>query len=256
VILVTTMRVTELWRHAVKSLQGESRSSAELEANGMVGDRKWAILDEATGKILTARREPELLLAAAHLDNDVPMIDLPDGARIDGPGDAADEKLSAWLGKPVRLVAADTVDSAVGEFFADATDDTSPAIAWTMPQGRFVDAQALLILTTASLRRAAALYPDGNWATRRFRPNIVVDVDGEDWVEDEWCRHTVRIGEAEIVPVVPCERCTMVTRPQPDLDRDLDIFRTLARHHNAKFGVWSRIVMPASINVGDAVTID
>jgi uncharacterized protein YcbX len=251
------MRVVELWRHPVKSLQGESLSRAELETNGVSGDRSWGIVDQGTSKVLTARREPVLLLAAARLDDDgTPVLDLPNGDHVEGPGDATDERLSNWLGRPVRLVSAQATNPGVAEFFEDATDDTSRAIEWTMPAGRFVDALPLLVLTTASLRRAAALYPDGVWATRRLRPNIVVDVDGEGWVEDAWCQREVRIGEATIVPVAPCERCTMVTRPQPGLDRDLDIFRTLARHHNAKFGVWSGVAAPGSIHVGDAVAIE
>ena len=36
-----------------------------------------------------------------------------------------------------------------------------------------------LAVTTASLRQGRALHPDGAWETRRFRPNIVVDVDDE-----------------------------------------------------------------------------
>ena len=48
-----------------------------------------------------------------------------------------------------------------------------------MPAGRFVDALPLLVLTTASLRTAAALHPDGDWGMRRFRANLVVDVAGK-----------------------------------------------------------------------------
>jgi len=251
------MRVVELWRHPVKSLQGEQCSWAELESDGMVGDRGWAILDQTTGKILTARRAPALLLAAGHLDGDgVPVIELPDGTRVEGPGDAADERLSTWLGRSVGLVPARAVDVAVAEFFEDATDDTSRAISWEMPQGRFVDAEPLLVLTTASLRHAAGLYPTGTWTTRRFRPNIVVDVDGEGWIEDAWLQRELRIGTATIVPVAQCVRCTMVTRPQPGLEHDVDIFRTLARHHGGTFGVWSAVTTPGVVRIDDAVTID
>ncbi|MGZ4507212.1 MAG: MOSC domain-containing protein [Blastococcus sp.] len=56
-----------------------------------------------------------------------------------------------------------------------------------MPADRFVDALPLLVLTTASLRTAAALHPEGDWNVRRFRPNLVVDVAGEGWIEDGWC---------------------------------------------------------------------
>lgn len=62
------------------------------------------------------------------------------------------------------------------EYFADTTDDVSEAIKWRMPAGRFVDAAPLLVLTTASLRSAAALHPGGDCQVRRFRPNLVVEV--------------------------------------------------------------------------------
>jgi hypothetical protein len=74
----------------------------------------------------------------------------------------------------------------------------------------------------------------------------VIDVDDEGWVEDRWCGRTVRIGTAVVQPAVPRERCTMVTRPQPGLDRDLDVFKTLARHHGATFGVWTAVQTPGA----------
>jgi hypothetical protein len=48
----------------------------------------------------------------------------------------------------------------------------------------------------------------------------------------------------------------MVTRAQPALERDLDIYRTLARHHGGTFGVWSAVERSGRIRVGDAVTIE
>jgi uncharacterized protein YcbX len=141
------------------------------------------------------------------------------------------------------------------EYFADATNDDSQPIEWTMPPGRFVDAMAILLLTTASLRAGAALHPEGRWETRRFRPNVVVDVTGDDFVEDTWCHRPVRIASVELVPREPCVRCTMVTRPQPGLARDLDMYRTLARHHGGTFGVWSEVTRPGTITVGDPVTV-
>ena len=43
----------------------------------------------------------------------------------------------------------------------------------------------------------------------------------------------------------------MVTRSQPGLDADVDVFRTLARHHDGLFGVWSDVVIPGSLSLGD-----
>jgi uncharacterized protein YcbX len=59
------MRVVELWRFPVKSLQGERIEEAELGAEGIEGDRRYAIFDVDIGYGLTARRAPEMLFASA-----------------------------------------------------------------------------------------------------------------------------------------------------------------------------------------------
>ena len=68
-------------------------------------------------------------------------------------------------------------------------------------------------------------------------------------------RATLRIGDVELVPQQPCIRCTMVTRPQPGLDRDLDIYRTLARDHAGTFGVWTAVAVGGTIAEGDRVHV-
>lgn len=250
------MHVTEIWRHPVKSLQGESLGETTVELGGLAGDRRWGVRDLATGKILTGRREPQLLAAAAALDADgTPTISLPDGSTVHGCGTETDAALSEWLGKAVSLDDALTSEPATAEFFADATDDSSEAITWTMPEGRFVDATPLLLLTTASVRAGQTLYPEGQWDNRRFRPNIVIDTDEDGWVEDGWYHRPVTIGDAVVVPREPCVRCTMVTRPQPGLERDLEVYKTLARHHAGTFGAWTAVEAPGTVRVGDEVRV-
>jgi len=182
------IHVIEVARYPVKSLQGEILSASEIDVDGLHGDRCWGIRDEHTGRILTGRRMPELLFASAALTPDGgPSITLPTGVTCQGPGEQTDAALSAWLGRSVRLVSSRDVPPARAEYFEDSTDDSSRAIEWTMPAGRFVDAMPLLVLTTASVRSAASLYPDGDWHTRRFRPNVLLDVGGDGWIEDTWC---------------------------------------------------------------------
>ncbi|MGZ4700579.1 MAG: MOSC domain-containing protein [Ilumatobacteraceae bacterium] len=251
-----TMRLDAIWRYPVKSLQGERLAEATLDSSGLRGDRCWGVRDEGTGKILTGRREPQLLLAAASLTDDgEPDIVLPSGDRCRGVGPETDAALSDWLHRPVTLIDAVEAPPGTAEFFADATDDTSPAIEWSMPPGRFVDASPLLMLTTASLRTGAALYPAGDWDVRRFRPNVLIEVDADGWVEDGWCGQTVHLGAAEVLPRQPCVRCTMVTRPQPEITRDLDIYKTVARHHGGTLGVWTDVKAAGSVRVGDPVII-
>lgn len=245
-----------IWRYPVKSLQGEQLDEADIEPTGLVGDRKWGIADRDTGTVLTGRREPRLLAAAAALDGAAhPVITLPDGMTLRDVGAQTDEALSAWLGRPVRLVAAHDAQRGRAEAFADATDDSSTVFEWTMPPGRFVDAMPLLILTTASLRAAAGIYGEGDWDVRRFRPNLFVETELEGWVEDEWCGATVRIDDVELLPRQPCGRCTMVTRAQPGLARDLDIYKTVARHHDGNLGVWTAVGTGGAVRAGAEVDV-
>lgn len=164
------------------------------------------------------------------------MITLPDGRVTEGPGPTTDRLLSEWLGTSVSRVTAVSEAPGTAEYFADASDDASQAIEWTMPAHRYVDAAALLVLTRASLRTAANWYPTGNWEPRRFRPNVLVDSEGDSCVEDGWLGRAVHLGSAVLAPTEGCIRCTMVTREQPGLQSDPDVFRALARHHGARFG--------------------
>ena len=178
--ITPSLRIAELWRNPVKSLLGERLPSLSLVGDGVDGDRLWGILDRGDGRILTARREPRLLFAASCMgSDDLPLISLPDGRVLTGPGSATDDALSAWLGKSVTLVSATESDALRAEYFADATDDSSRALEWPMPKGRFVDAYPLLVMSTAGLRGGAAAYAAGAWDVRRFRPNILIEMEGE-----------------------------------------------------------------------------
>jgi uncharacterized protein YcbX len=93
------VQIAELWRYPVKSLQGERLDAVALTADGLEGDRQFAIYDVESGLGLTGRRVPELLFASARMRADgTAEITLPDGSVA---GD--DHTLSAWLGRSVAL---------------------------------------------------------------------------------------------------------------------------------------------------------
>ena len=78
---------------------------------------------------------------------------------------------------------------------------------------------------------------------------------GDGWVEDQWIGQPLRVGTAILVATQQCIRCTMVTRPQPGLDDDVDVFRTLARHHVGSFGVWSEVLVAGKVSLGDGASL-
>jgi len=253
----TAGSVAELWQFPVKSMQGFRVEELTLEAGGAAGDRGWAVVDPAEAKVLSAKRWGQLLHATGAVDTDGTVtVTLPDGSTHAAGDPATDRALSAWLDREVHLQPPPPGDGLPFDLPTEAWDDTSAL--WQFPGppgGPFVDLAAAHVLTTASLRAAAALHPDGDWDVRRFRPNALLDVEGDGFEEDAWIGHRVGLGEAELDPFMPTVRCAMTTRAQPGLAKDADIARTLNREHGLNLGLYCSVSVPGRIRVGDAVTL-
>jgi uncharacterized protein YcbX len=257
------VHLAQLWRHPVKSFQGELLDTSLVEDDGLQFDRSFGIIDRSTGKILTARRNPTLLFGRAHvsaageLTVSVPRpgAETAETREFPGMSPELDAALSEWLGLEVALMPAKDHPAVSAENFDNALDESGPVHDWQLPEGRFVDSAPLLLITTATLESAAGIYPEGRWDVRRFRPNLVVDAQGTSWLEDSWRNLVVRVGEAELSVRKPCTRCTMVTRAQPGIPADQTIFRSLAHEHGATFGVLCDVRTPGIIHVGDELEL-
>lgn len=252
------MRVAAVNRYPVKSFQGESLDSVDVDAAGLVGDRAWGVVENATGKVWSAKRHGVLLEASARTTPDGPIITLPDGTVIEPDDASRDARLSSWLGEAVSLRAASAADDKVYEASLQLDPDLE-VFDMPMTPGRYLDLSPVHLLTTASLRAGAANHPGGNWSADRFRPSIVVEVDEDvsepTFVENDWVGCSVRIGEVTLDVVLPTVRCVMTTRVQPPkrLERDLDIFKTLNRVNQQNLGVYANVTTPGTVRVGDAV---
>jgi uncharacterized protein YcbX len=245
--------ISALWRHPVKSMQGERVKGGELGPSGLPFDRRWGVVDVASGKVLSAKREGKLLEAAARLAGDAVQVRLPDGDWMAAPDPALDKALSDWLGRPVRLEAAPAEGGASYQMNVDATDENSEIIDLPCPPGTFLDALPVHVLTTASLRSMQQKHPDGEWDVRRFRPTALIESDADGFPEDAWIGSAVRMGEAQLMVVAPTVRCVMTTRAQPGLDRDLDIVKSVNREHECNLGVYAVVTQPGRVAAGDTV---
>jgi uncharacterized protein YcbX len=252
------MRVAAINRYPVKSMQGEQLDSVEIGPGGLDGDRRWGIVDRDSGKVWSAKRHGELLEASAVTTADGPEITLPDGSVIEAGDATRDAQLSEWLGSDVSLLAADDAGDRVYEATIQLDTDTD-VFDMPMAPGKFLDLSPVHLVTTASLRAGAAHHPDGMWSADRFRPSIVVDVEGDDatFAENEWVGHTITVGEVSLEITMPMVRCVMTTRVQPtrDLPRDLDIYKTLNRVNQQNLGVCANVASGGRIAVGDGVSV-
>lgn len=228
-------------------------ASGSFTEQGLDGDRRWALRDVETGRLVSAKQNRLILDAGAELDSERLTITLPDGRRL-SPDDAdVDEVLSAWLGRKVALEHASPETTEPYEFYVDPEDETSEAIEFYTSEGSFMDAAAVHILTTASLAAMRADHPANQWDVRRFRPTLVVDAGGEGHVEDAWVGSSLRIGAVGVTVVSQTIRCGMPGRGQPGLAVDGEVVRILKQDRRQLLGVYTTVDNAGEISEGDAV---
>ena len=230
--------MTQLWRYPVKSMIGESLATAEVGALGIAGDRQWGLVDRDTGLVLTARRVPQLLFAQPVPDGDVMSVRLPDGTVTDD-----DQVLSDWVGRAVVLRR--PAPDEHGHYAVEGTGlhDVAPE-QWEGPAGVWHDSKR----TRLSIVAEEAL---ADQDARRFRANVVVR--GGD--ERDLVGVQVRIGPVLVDVVKEIDRCVIVTRPQPGLDRDRSVLTRVHAERAGNLGVGGLVVRGGRISVGDALEV-
>jgi uncharacterized protein YcbX len=283
-------RVLDIGRFPIKSMLGESPQTAEVATTGLVGDRTHALFDCEAGKVASAKdpRKWAQLLGFRAVHSGEPgtrsalTITLPDGSQIRSDERSVDERLSTATGRDVELrrepvgdagydyvweVEGIAPEAVVSGSQTDTTDEGKPVS--TMPlalmaPGTFQDVAPITILTTAALAAMSALHPDGAWSPARFRSNLLVDIEGDEIVENGWTGRQVAVGNVVLEVTFPSPRCVMTTLPQLDLPRDRKILQTIARSNQQEFaglgewaclGVYATVITPGSVSVGDTVTL-
>ena len=264
-------RLAAIGIYPVKSLGGTAPGSIEVEPWGLLGDRRWLVVD-ADRRFLTQRSVARMAVIRAE---DVPgrgiMLsgaDLP-AMLVEAPGDGAPVvPVTVWRDTvPARIAAATAerwLTAALGvacqlaHLHDTAARPTNPAFAPAGSTVSFADGYPLLLTSLASLSdlNGRLAQPVG---MDRFRANVVVD-GFTAWDEDHW--RIVTIGAVEFEAVKPCVRCVVTTIDQttglrPD---KLEPLRTLAawRGQMGADITFGQNLVPVSrgrISVGDRVAV-
>ncbi len=275
-------RITQLWRYPVKSMLGEQLTTADIGEHGITGDRSFALVDAETGKVCSAKRHDlwgALFSMRSTLERDgVARVTLPGGTEHTTDDPHLPAALSDILGRTVTVSSTAPKGAMIeeiwdpvkgdrmygpksGELDGQAVIDVGASFA---SPGDFFDFSAIHLLTTNTVAELARLEPDPVFDVRRFRPNIVVEVDDADgFVENDWS--VVRIGDLELATLMRVPRCVMTTLPQSDLPKDPGVLRATARHNMVEAGplgelpcagIYAAVTKGGTISVGDLVEIE
>ena len=253
-------------------MQGEELNASVVGDRGLVGDRAYALVDAADGKVASAknpRKWPNLFAFRANYtqapskDAEAPpvRITLPDGDVLEGVQANLSSVLKPILGRGAVLKASVPENPVLEEYWPDIeglvhrekiTDES-------MPTGTFFDVATVHMITTATLDRLRSLYPPGRFEVRRFRPNIVAAVDGQThaFAENDWVGRALVVGsEVRLKIIKPCGRCVMTTLPQSDLPHDPGILRAAAQHNHGHAGVYATVLHGGTVRRGDTIRLE
>lgn len=215
------LRLSALYRYPIKSTAADVLTRAQVRPQGLHGDRRWMLVDPASGRFLTQRTLPQMGLIRALLQDDGALrlqapgmgelaVAVPEGdaalrqvtvwrdsLNVPDAGDEAAAWLARVIGQDCRLVQ-------VPEARARQVDPT-----YARPGDRvgFADGFPLLLIGQASLDDLAARV-GRPLSMLRFRPNLVVE-GAAPYAEDGWKR--IRIGGVEFELAKPCSRCILTT---------------------------------------------
>jgi hypothetical protein len=265
------MRIASLHTYPVKGCHRLDHDDARVEPWGLAGDRRWLIVDP-DGRAVT-QRDSSLLTGVQPLPRDggglrlrapgVPDLDvsLPTGTdRVPADvwgnvvaavpaGPAADDWLTALLGRAVRLV-----------WLADPTQRrVEPGASRDTDRVGFADGYPVLLGNAASLDALndwLAESGDDPVPMTRFRPNVVV-TGAPAWAEDDWIGRRLRIGEVTFRAAKACDRCVVTTIDQETGEKGRQPLFALGRHRRTGQGLLFALnLIPdgtGGIRVGDPV---
>jgi uncharacterized protein YcbX len=284
--------VAEIWRYPVKSMGGERLAQSAVTERGLHADRMWAVRDVGLDTFTTARRWPVLLQCSARFAQDPAgrsaepgdvlevIVTFPDGSEVASSDPAIDDRLSELIGKPARLESLPPLSEKrryrtpqankadLRRQFAVADGEPLPDFSmfpvrklaelarYATPVGALYDAYPLFLITRASLRAMAEHAPGSDFDVRRFRPNVVIENDGDELVEFGWCGGRLSAPGAAFDVEIPTLRCSIPTRVQGDLPADPDILRTINANADRCLGVYANVAAAGPLAEGDQLELE
>lgn len=279
-------RVSALHRYPLKSMLGEELETVAFDQRGVVGDRRHALVDDETGKVVSGKRPRRwgrmFELTGHTLADSRPAVSFPDGETVAVDDPKLPVRLGEFFGRPVTVADTPPPDARFEEVWVrELKDGAEPYFgmesrmedgeemidggAFMGPAGNFFNFGAVHLVTSSSIAALTRHAPQSRFDAARFRPNLVVATDGDGFVETAWQGRTLQIGPVQLRVSISVPRCIMTTLPQGDLPADRDVLRTIAATNSVDVlqtgtpypcvGVYADVLVEGAIRRGDPVRL-
>jgi uncharacterized protein len=271
------LRLTALYLYPVKSCRGIAVDTAEVDARGLVGDRRFLVVDSES-RFLTQRVHPRMALIETALTSSALILSnsghgsvsvslsgirrpisgvsvWKDTVTADDCGDEAAVWLTGFLGLTCRLVHTGAAYSR--PLPLHKLPSTLDVRLSTGHEVSFADAFPFLVISEESLADLNGRL-DAPLPMDRFRPNLVV-AGAAPYAEDDWRRF--RVGGVIFHGATRCGRCVVTTTDQFTATRAPEPLHTLATYRRGDEGavVFGRNLIHETktgrLSIGDAVEL-
>ncbi|HEY3543437.1 MAG TPA: MOSC N-terminal beta barrel domain-containing protein [Gaiellaceae bacterium] len=250
-------RVTRISIAPVKSLGLLHPDEVELTARGVVGNRRFWLVD-ANRRLYNNKRNGPLVRIRPEWDETTRSLELtfPDGARVAGTVELGEQPFEVEMyGYPlVSRRVLGPWEEAISDYAGERL-----TLLWAEEGAPDrLHAGTASLVSRESIARLAEEVGVDDLDGRRFR--MLFEIEGvRAHEEDEWQGTQVRIGEATIQVHGDVGRCAVTTHdpdtgvPTVDTLRALAGYRPDGRKERLPLGVYGSVVVPGRVRVGDEV---
>jgi uncharacterized protein YcbX len=268
------IRVSELNCYPIKSCQGFSLKTAEIERTGIRFDRQWIVVNES-GMFVAQRGDrglgigiKSMCLVKTSIQYDNLVLTAPNMPQISVPlvgANGAIVEVQVWKRKYIAMDQGEDIAAWFSDFLSREKPGAyrlvriaNDEVGKTKSGGgeiAFVDEYPLLVISQPSLDDLNQRMPEP-LPMNRFRPNIVIT--GCKPYEEDRIAH-MRIGGVEFRGTTLCVRCPITTINQLSAERGKEPLKTLATYRKTKdgvvFGRYFSHSCAGTIAVGDFVEV-
>jgi hypothetical protein len=230
--------IKQLYLYPVKSMGDQAVDEAMLTWHGLVGDRKYAFVqdgDLSHFPWLTAREAPQMLQYLPFFADPTNrakspiLVKTPTGETLPLESQEVIESLSKHFPGKFHLIHLN-----IGTFDGFPISLISSATLQGMSERVGFPAEA-----------------------NRFRPNLVVEpLEPVDGIEDQWVGSRLAIGSPDGPTIAVSERdqrCVMVNYDRQTLKQTSEMLKEIAQNRNSCLGVYGSVIKMGNVKVGDPI---
>lgn len=237
-------KITSLRIYPIKGCGGISVSTIEVSPRGLLGDRQWMIID-ARNQFVSQRQLPALSQIKLSRSAQDLLVDIPGNLpqRLESPRGLPEVfQAQVWDSQVQVVETSPELSQALSDYLQQKLRLVEMAPQFHRPikakygQGEvvFADSLPLLVISQESLDELNRRLED-SVPMDRFRPNIVVQGEGQPHAEDLWKK--VMMGGLNFRAPKLCVRCVVTTIDQKTGQKSPEPLKTLATYRRGPKGI-------------------